>query len=93
MRVKSSASFSGSGWANSTNSKPSVPAGLAALITAFGALCGKGPMGCLLSILARIVRQTRRNELAIWDAGCMIYACYVHECGSACTIHKSSAPG
>ena len=44
MRVNSSASFSGSGCANSTNSKPSVPAGLLSLIVAGGASCGKGPM-------------------------------------------------
>jgi len=33
----------GSGCANSTNSKPSVPAGFELVISARGALCGKGP--------------------------------------------------
>ncbi len=37
-------SAAGSGWANSTNSKPSVPIGLWALISAGGASWGKGPM-------------------------------------------------
>ena len=32
MRENSSSSFSGSGWANSTNSNPSVPAGLSAVM-------------------------------------------------------------
>src|SRR5262245_33880983 len=44
MRVKRSRSFSGSGWENSTNSNPSVPAGLSLVISAGGASCGKGPM-------------------------------------------------
>src|SRR5271169_3658885 len=37
-------SFSGSGWANSTNSMPSVPMGLESLIAAGPASCGNGPM-------------------------------------------------
>src|SRR5690606_23570302 len=44
MRANSSSSLSDSGWANSTNSKPSVPAGLSAEITAGGASCGNGPI-------------------------------------------------
>src|SRR5262249_33659913 len=44
MHSKSVLSRSGSGWANSTNSNPSVPAGFSALMVAGGASWGKGPM-------------------------------------------------
>src|SRR5918993_706317 len=44
MTLNSRSSSEGSGWQNSTNSKPSVPIGFSSEIAGGGASCGKGPM-------------------------------------------------
>src|SRR6056297_989762 len=64
MRVKSARSSSGSGCANSTNSKPSVPAGFSGEISDFGAEWGNGPMMRLLSMSdsVRLVTEYARSD-------------------------------
>lgn len=50
-----SATSSGCGCWNSTNSKPSVSAGLRSLIVTFDAECGKAPMQIFWSLLESII--------------------------------------
>jgi len=61
ISLNSACNCSGCGWAYSTNSKPSVPIGLASDIVAAGASCGNGPMAKLLFWLWRIFSHIERN--------------------------------
>src|SRR3954452_16438932 len=49
MTLNRRSSAPGSGWQNSTNSKPSVPIGFSSEIAGGAASCGNGPMARLLS--------------------------------------------
>src|SRR3954467_11824425 len=66
ISLNSACNSSGLGWAYSTNSKPSVPIGLSALMVAAGASCGNGPMAespCFVALSFRhILRKVHAKE-------------------------------